>query len=108
MSNCRLTPQAAEDLNGIHDMIAAERPAAAARMIAALERRCELLADFPEMGARLRLRPLGLRYFAVKRYLIVYRPVEDGIQVIRFLHGSRDLSRVFRPVDPDDTSALGD
>jgi toxin ParE1/3/4 len=108
MSNCRLTPQAAEDLNGIHDQIALDNPAAAGRMVDALERRCELLADFPEIGARLRVRPPGLRCFTVKRYLIVYRPAADGIEVIRFLHGSRDLSRIFRPLDPNDRSSLAD
>jgi toxin ParE1/3/4 len=108
MSNCRLTPQAAQDLTGIHDEIAQDRPAAAARLIAALERRCELLADFPEMGGRLRVRPAGLRCFTAERYLIVYRPAADGIEVIRFLHGSRDLSRIFRPIDPNDRSSLAD
>jgi toxin ParE1/3/4 len=108
MSKCRLTPQAVQDLTGIHDEIAQDRPAVARRLVDALERRCGLLADFPEMGGRLRVRAAGLRCFTVKRYLIVYRPAADGIEVIRFLHGSRDLSRIFRLVDPNDRSSLAD
>jgi toxin ParE1/3/4 len=99
MSAYRLTPQAARDLGDIHDYVARDSSAAAARFVDELERRCELLADFPEMGARLNVRPPGLRSFTVGRYLIFYRPASDGIHVIRFLHGARDLGSIFRPAD---------
>jgi plasmid stabilization system protein ParE len=29
-------------------------------------------------------------------YLIVYRPIRGGIELVRFLHGSRNLRRLFR------------
>jgi toxin ParE1/3/4 len=99
MSAYRLTPQAVRDLEEIHEYIARTSPVAADRLTAALERRCELLAEFPEMGAELHVRPPGLRSFTVKRFLIVYRPADDGIQVIRFLRGSRDLGSIFLPPD---------
>jgi toxin ParE1/3/4 len=99
MSAYRLTPQAALDLDDIYDYVSRSSPAAAARLVDRLERRCELLADFPEMGSRLNVRPPGLRSFTVGRYLIVYRPTGGGIQVLRFLHGSRDLGTIFLPPD---------
>lgn len=30
-----------------------------------------------------------------ERYLIFYRPFENGVEVLRVLHGSRDLPRLF-------------
>ena len=39
---------------------------------------------------------LGLRSFPVSRYrnyLGCYRAIKDGIQIIRVLHGARDLAR---------------
>ena len=32
-----------------------------------------------------------LRTFLHKRYIIVYRPLDDGIEVMRVLDGSRDF-----------------
>ena len=43
----------------------------------------------PELGK-------GLRSFPVGNYLIVYRPANDGIHLIRVVHGSRNLRRLFR------------
>jgi toxin ParE1/3/4 len=42
----------------------------------------------------------GLRMQPVRRfrnYLIFYRPTEDGIDIVRVLHGSRDLDALFSP-----------
>lgn len=32
-----------------------------------------------------------MRSFPVFRYVVFYRPLDDGITVVRVLHGSRDL-----------------
>lgn len=34
----------------------------------------------------------NLRSFPLGNYLIFYRPIEDGIAVVRVLHGARDIS----------------
>jgi len=39
-----------------------------------------------------------MRVFPVKsfeNYLVFYRPIRDGIEVVRVIHGARDASRVF-------------
>ena len=46
----------------------------------------------------------GLRVWRIQgfpNHLIFYRPVDDGIEVIRVLHGARDIDRVLEsePVD---------
>jgi len=40
---------------------------------------------------------VGLRYFPITKfpkYLVFYRPVPGGIEVVRVLHGSRDVATV--------------
>ena len=37
---------------------------------------------------------LGLRSFPIKKHIVFYRPVNDGIEVIRFLHGSQDVDLI--------------
>jgi toxin ParE1/3/4 len=49
----------------------------------------------PFMGqARFDLAP-GLRMFPVGNYLIFFRPIEGGIEVIRVLHGKRNITGRF-------------
>jgi toxin ParE1/3/4 len=36
-----------------------------------------------------------LRSFPVKNYVIFYRPLEDGIEIVRVLHGAQDLPPLF-------------
>lgn len=60
-----------------------------------LEQRCQSLAEQPQMGhLRDEFSP-GLRSFPVGNYLIFYRPIHNGIDVIRVLHGGRYLPALF-------------
>ena len=53
-------------------------------------------ADHPLAAeARPDLAP-GLRASPVGNYVIFYRPIHDGIEVVRVLHGARDIPAVFR------------
>jgi toxin ParE1/3/4 len=45
----------------------------------------------PEFGARLRSIPV--RWYS--KYLIFYQLLSDGIEVIRIVHGARNLQRLF-------------
>ena len=39
----------------------------------------------------------GLRSFAfMKNYVVIYRPLKDGIDVLRVFHGARDYPTLFR------------
>ena len=74
----------------------------AVRFLAAADEAFSLLASQPNIGwhARLRTPALGtLRMFRVsglERMLILYRPVEDGVDILRLVHGSRKLQALFR------------
>jgi toxin ParE1/3/4 len=94
-----LTPKAQADLDAIWDTIAANNPGAADRMIDAILKRARSLAQFPLTGrARDDIRP-GLRSSAVKPYVILFRPADDSIQVLRVLHGARDIPTVMASGD---------
>ena len=90
------SPDAEEDLLEIWSNIANDKPSAADRFLDTLEHRMELLSRHPKMGeARSDLAP-RLRTFTVGNYVIFFRPIRDGIEVVRVLHGSRDIPAIFR------------
>jgi len=92
-----LRSQAAErDLRNIWDYIAEDDPSAADRVLLRIDDRARVHADFPQSGTR---RPeLGnkLHSFVVGNYVVFYRPLRDGIRLIRVLNASRDLNKAFR------------
>jgi len=90
-----LTRQAREDLIDIWLRIAADDPGAADRVLDRLETAAMTLTENPRMGpARDDIRP-GLRYFVSDNYLFLYRIVEDGVEIVRVVHGRRDLFGLF-------------
>jgi len=95
MAGATFAPAAEADLEAIHDHIAADNPAAAAELVARLEDLAARLAETPGMGrARPDLLP-DLRSFPLGSYLLFYRPGAGGIEVVRVLHGARDLPALF-------------
>ncbi len=66
-----------------------ESPAVASRWLVSLKETCARLADMPKMGvARPEIRP-DLRLFIIGNYLIAYREIEDGVEIVRVRHGAR-------------------
>ena len=88
-------PQAEADLDDLWEHIAEANPDAADKVLDAIAERCTLLAQFPMLGtSRDELFP-ALRSLAVGSYVIFYLPLDDGIDVIRVLHGRRDIESLF-------------
>lgn len=99
MADFKLTLLARQDLRAIHDYIAANNPKTAKRYIGTLKETCQNLADTPGIGIA-RQEYHGLYKFPVGDYLIFYRTGQNGIEVIRILHGSRDIEAVFKQTQP--------
>lgn len=95
MPNFLRTSRAHLDLVEISFRIAGENPAAADRWLDSIDEKCQLLARMPELGRKRPDLAAGLRSLPVGNYVIFYRPMDDGIQVIRVLHGARDLPPLF-------------
>jgi toxin ParE1/3/4 len=54
--------------------------------------------DIFEVGSRDKLLP-SLRSFPVENYLIFYRPIAAGIEILRVVSGYRDLDMLFDKLD---------
>jgi toxin ParE1/3/4 len=73
----------------------------ASRYFQACRNTFELLAESPLLGALSAFsypRLAELRVWQVRgfgKYLIFYRPVKDGIEIVRILHGARDIEALF-------------
>jgi plasmid stabilization system protein ParE len=98
MSRYQFTPQAVSDLLEIWTFIAQDNPEAADRVEEAVFKACDLLADSPLAGSvRKDMTPSPLRFWVVhpySKYLIVYDPEKKPLQVIRILHGARNLPSI--------------
>lgn len=90
------TPAAEDDLVQIGAYIAADNPAAADRLLDKIEEMLNLLAEFPGLGRSREEFAPSLRSIPIGKYLLFYLPIENGIELIRVLHGARDLPAIFR------------
>jgi toxin ParE1/3/4 len=91
-----------QDLPGIYAFIAKDDTAAAERVLDAVDKTFEQLAQHPDCGALYPTRNPKLkavRMFPVigfRDYLIFYRTEADSIRVLYVTHGARHLLRLFR------------
>lgn len=90
------SPESKEDVLEIGRYIARGNMDAALAMLDEFDRVLKLLAEFPGMGPAREELGQGLRSFPVGKYLIFYREAPRGIEVIRVLHGARNLRRIFK------------
>jgi toxin ParE1/3/4 len=73
----------------------------AARFLSAAQKTFRLLGKHPQMGCVTRYHSkhlAGVRMFPLQgfpKHLVFYRPVEHGIDVIRVIHGARDIEALF-------------
>lgn len=96
MADPIISPKARADLHAIYDYIAASNVDAADGLAIRCDETFEDLAQMPYLA---RLRPeIGpdVRSFAVRPYIVLYRPAAGGVDIARVIHGARDVGRVFR------------
>jgi toxin ParE1/3/4 len=95
------TPLAAADLLEIASFIAEDNLDAAERFLDAAEATFTHLASMPLIGRTVTFQhpqAQSMRVWRVQgfeNYLIFYRAVERGIEVIRVLHAARDIEEIF-------------
>ncbi len=84
-------PEAEQDLVDIYLHISRDNPTAAEKLVRTIDAKCERLARSPMIGrARPELRP-DLRSFPFGAYLILYRAIDDGVEIVRVVHAARNL-----------------
>ncbi len=107
MTRYRLSTQARADLDAIYDYVAGDSAAAAERLLDMLEQKFRLLGNRPLLG---QLRPEvaeGLRCFAAGNYVVCYRVQPPGVEIVRVIHGARDVEAQFEDYEPGDSGVTG-
>ena len=96
MGLVRRTPTSRKDYRAVWDYVAQDNPDAADALLRKLDETLGMLSEHPNAGQRRpELRP-RLRSFPVGNYLIFYRPMRRGVELVRILHGARNLRQVFK------------
>ena len=107
----RLAPEARQDIKEIWSYIARDSVEAAARVRQEIRDNCRRLAQHPYIGHErndLSTRE-DVRFWPVYSYLIIYRPASRPLEILRVLHGERDVKRVVvEPVGCDLPDAGGE
>jgi antitoxin ParD1/3/4/toxin ParE1/3/4 len=93
-----LSPEAESDLDEIKQwVVAVGGPQSALYVMRSLLKAVRLLAQHPELGhTREDLTGLPLKFWPVFSYLIVYDPARLPVEIVRVLHGARNLKRLLR------------
>jgi len=101
MSEFRLSKRAEQDLVEIWGNIAgaANSVEIADGVVEQIAEKFPLLSEFQDIGRnRDELIP-GLQSFVVNPYLIYYCLIPEGIEIVRILHGARDVKALFSEDD---------
>lgn len=92
MSTVSLSRAAREDLQGIAELIAEDRPNAAKKVIRKLREAIARLGEMPGLGhVREDLTDQPVKFWPVYSYLIIYREKSTAVHIVRVLHGARDV-----------------
>ncbi len=90
-----VSPQAEQDLIDIWLYIAEDQPINADRFLDRLETQVSKLAEFVDMGVARDELAEALKSFPVGRYILFYRVTQEGVELVRVLHSSRDVKLIF-------------
>jgi toxin ParE1/3/4 len=95
MARLTIRPLAEQDLDDIWDYIATSNLEQAEKTLRQLYAKMGTLAHNPYIGRERQELQEGLRSFPAGNYVIFYSTLPDGIEIIRVLHGSRNIQEIF-------------
>jgi len=93
-----LTPSASRDIDGILEYVLEHSgPTRALQVHRKLYEGLSKIGAQPKLLGHVRddLADESLRVFAVFSYLVIYRPDTKPVQVLRVIHGARDVPRAY-------------
>ncbi len=95
MPRVTLRPQAELDIQEIWEFIAGDSISAADKWVDDLDEKMGLWATQPMMGRARDELASGIRSLSFGRYVAFFAPLHDGIDVVRAMHGARDIDHTF-------------
>ncbi len=95
MKRHSISPEASKDLLAIIDYFANRNIDAGERFVDEFDKKCKYLANFPNMGRSYGNIKVDLRGIPLDSYVILYRVINSGIEIVRVVSGYRDLESLF-------------
>ncbi|MDC8011897.1 type II toxin-antitoxin system RelE/ParE family toxin [Tahibacter soli] len=95
MAKVFITHRAEADLQEIWNYIAEDNPQAANRQLREIAASCERLAEFPGISFARPEIGEGVRSWPVGAYQVLHRHLDGGVQIVRVVHGARDVDEFF-------------
>jgi toxin ParE1/3/4 len=92
----RLTKPAIQDIEEIADYIAQQSGLEQSEnFLSKLESKFSKIVNFPLIGRKRDEILTNIRTIPLDKYLILYMPIGDDIEILRVVSGYRDLSKLF-------------
>lgn len=88
-------PLAELDLDEIWLYIAVDNQDIADRFLDEIDEKCRTLAELPKMGNPCPELAPDLRMFPIDNHIIFYELIENGVEIVRVIHGARDIKELF-------------
>ncbi len=93
MKRFKLSPEAARDIHEIWATIAADSIKAARRVRLQILAACQRIAGNPRVGhSREDLTDKPVLFWPVGSYLIIYNPARKPVEIVRVVHGAREVA----------------
>ena len=90
-----ISQPAIKEKENIVDYFSSRNINAGEKFISQFEKKCQYLAQFPNMGRSYDDLKPSLRGLNLGDYIIFYRIIDDGIEIVRVVSGYRDLDSLF-------------
>lgn len=95
MTQVLFTEPAVQDLEEIYDYIALDNIEAAERLKDRFKKCWTAASENPGIGRKRDQWLPGLRSVREGNYMIIYRQIAVGVEIVRILHGARDIESLF-------------
>ncbi|MCY7408454.1 MAG: type II toxin-antitoxin system RelE/ParE family toxin [Alkalinema sp. CAN_BIN05] len=99
MSRYVINVLATRDLNDIGNYFAENSIEAGERFFQAFDRKCKQLVAFPSSGKRYPEVHPDIRGLLLENHILLYKILDDGIEILRIVNGRRDLLSLFEELN---------
>ncbi|MBD2203350.1 type II toxin-antitoxin system RelE/ParE family toxin [Calothrix sp. FACHB-1219] len=101
MSIYIISPEAIQDLDEISEYFASRNLDAGDRFVNSFAEKCQNLVKYPNMGRSYADIETSLRGIPLDGYIILYRAIADGVEIVRVVSGYRNLKSMFSESDDE-------